>query len=231
MHRYETHLHTSETSKCAESTGAELALHFKRLGYTGIFVTDHFFNGNTTVPENLPWADRVEMFCRGYNMAARKGREIGLDVHFGWEYSHGWAHFLTYGLDQAWLLANPDLLSWDLLRYCDRVHEGGGSVVHAHPFREGVDIVKLVPDYVDAVEVLNGGRSDAYNRHALDYASSFALPKAAGSDIHSIGCRRLCGMDFARRLSCGRDYMAAVKSGEGLIIEARLDGPAPEVAG
>ena len=33
-------------------------------GYTGIFVTDHFFNGNTAVPADLPWRERVERFCR-----------------------------------------------------------------------------------------------------------------------------------------------------------------------
>ena len=223
QYKYETHLHTSETSKCGKSSGAELAVFFKRLGYTGIFITDHFLNGNTTVPQELSWAERVEMFCHGYRMAAQKGREIGLDVFFGWEYSYGWAHFLTYGLDQDWLLANPDLLSLDLLRYCDRVHEDGGSVVHAHPFREGVDIVHLIPNHVDAVEVLNSGRSDVHNRHALDYANSFDLPMVAGSDIHSIRETRLCGMSFSRRLSCSRDYMAAIKSGKGIFTDMRPD--------
>ena len=50
MYKYETPLHTAETSKCGKSGGAEMARHFAGLGYTGIFVTDHFFNGNTTVP-------------------------------------------------------------------------------------------------------------------------------------------------------------------------------------
>ena len=31
-------------------------------GYNGIIVTDHFFNGNTCVPEYLPWKERVDMF-------------------------------------------------------------------------------------------------------------------------------------------------------------------------
>ena len=48
--RYETHSHTSETSRCSHISGAELAEFYKSLGYTGLFITDHFFNGNTTVP-------------------------------------------------------------------------------------------------------------------------------------------------------------------------------------
>ena len=44
---YETHMHTSEASACAGSTGAQMARAYKEAGYTGIIVTDHFFYGNT----------------------------------------------------------------------------------------------------------------------------------------------------------------------------------------
>jgi len=218
-YKYETHLHTSETSKCASSSGADLVRLFKSRGYTGVFVTDHFLNGNTTVPHDIPWPERVELFCQGYEVASQEGAKIGLDVFFGWEYSYGWAHFLTYGLGKDWLLAVPDLLKWDLLNYLDRVHEDGGSVVHAHPFREGVEIVQLVPAKVDAVEIVSAGRSDESNRHAFDFATSFNLPQTAGSDIHQVGQKRLCGVVSSRRLSDARDYVAAIKSGEAVLFD------------
>jgi hypothetical protein len=47
--KYETHLHTSEASACGSSHGAEYISVYKKLGYDGIFVTDHFFGGNTAV--------------------------------------------------------------------------------------------------------------------------------------------------------------------------------------
>lgn len=106
---YETHLHTVETSLCGASPGAEFAHRFKSLGYTGIFVTDHFLNGNTTVPDDLPWDDRFALFCHGYSVTAAAGAQVGLDVFLAWEYSYGWAHFLTYGPGKEWLLANPDM--------------------------------------------------------------------------------------------------------------------------
>ena len=218
-YKYETHLHTSETSKCGASSGAALARFFKSLGYTGVFVTDHFLNGNTTVPYDAPWPERVELFCHGYEVVAQEGAKLDLDVFFGWEYSYGWAHFLTYGLGKDWLLANADLLKWDLLTYLDRVHEDGGAIVHAHPFREGVEIVQLVPNKIDAVEIVNPGRSDACNRHAFDFATSFNLPHTAGSDIHRTGQQRLCGVNASKRLSDARDYVTAVKSGEAVLFD------------
>jgi len=222
-YKYETHLHTSEASRCGASSGVELARFFKELGYTGVFVTDHFLNGNTTVPHDLPWNERIDLFCTGYDVVAQEGARIGLDVFFGWEFSQSWAHYLTYGLDKAWLLANPDMLSWDLLTYFDRVHADGGWIVHAHPFREGVEVVELVPGKMDAIEVLNGGRAEGPNRHARDFADSFGLPHTAGSDIHRVGARRLCGVTCPRRLRDGHDYLAALQAGEAILFDTAQD--------
>lgn len=69
MERYETHLHTCQSSKCGRSTGAEHARYYKSIGYTGIIVTDHFFGGNTAAPREGNWEDRVNAFCRGYEDA------------------------------------------------------------------------------------------------------------------------------------------------------------------
>ena len=82
---YETHMHTSQGSACAHSTGEEMARAYHERGYTGIIVTDHFFNGNSAVPKDLPWTERVERFLKGYEQAKATGEAIGLQVFFGWE--------------------------------------------------------------------------------------------------------------------------------------------------
>jgi len=57
---YETHLHTMETSACSRSSAKDLVkAHYKK-GYTGIVVTDHFFNGNCRIPSYLSWEERVK---------------------------------------------------------------------------------------------------------------------------------------------------------------------------
>ena len=211
MFKYETHLHTSETSQCGKSSGAEHVRHFADLGYAGIFVTDHFFNGNTTVPADLPWEERVALFLRGYEAAAEEGAKCGLDVFFAWEYSCGWAHFLTYGLGGDWLLAHPDLLDWSAGDYFDRVHEAGGIIVHAHPWRiTDNPLMRTFPHKIDAVEILNAGRSDEENRQAADFARSFGLPISAGSDIHATKTSRRCGVFTDHRLVDARDFARAV---------------------
>lgn len=223
--RYETHLHTSETSKCAKSPGAEFAEFYKARGYTGVFVTDHFLNGNTTVPPELSWEQRINDFCRGYEATAARGARIGLDVFFAWEYSDNRGHFLTYGLGKEWLLDHPDLLAWDGLHYFDRVRADGGMIVHAHPFREKVEVIHLIPGKTDAVEIVNAGRPDDANRHAADYARSFGLPETAGSDIHAVGRPRLCGIEVSQPLNSGKDYLAALGADDVMIFdESATDG-------
>ncbi len=91
----------------------------------------------------------------------------------------------------------------------------GGAIVHAHPFREKVDHVHLFPGKIDAVEVINANRDDECNQHARNFADSFKLPYAAGSDIHSTTRqRRLGGVIAPRRLADPHDYIAAVLARE-----------------
>ena len=65
MYKYETHLHTAEGSACATTSAVDMVKAHKEAGYDGIFITDHFFNGNSAVPRELPWADRIELYCKG----------------------------------------------------------------------------------------------------------------------------------------------------------------------
>ena len=188
LYRYDTHIHTSEVSKCAKSSGREVAEAYHARGYDGIIITDHFFNGNTTVPRNLPWRERVELFTAGYRAAKKYGDRVGMQVFFAWEDSSVGNDFLTYGLDENWLADHPFIDRLPLVDYLKYVREAGGVVVHAHPFRQDyyIPMIRLLPDLVDAVEVMNGHRKDEENRRARWYADSYGLPWTAGSDNHDV---------------------------------------------
>lgn len=226
---YETHLHTSEGSACARSTGAEMAKACKAAGYTGIIVTDHFFYGNTAVDRSLPWSEWVENYCKGYENAKRVGDEIGLQVFFGWETSYCGTDFLVYGLDKEWLITHPEIRDATEEEQYRMVHADGGMVIHAHPYREASYIpkIRLFPDFVDGVEVVNAshavgedGRSP-YDVKALEYARKYDFPQTGGSDVHSV---KLLGggMVFPCRLSDVQDYIKAVLGREGKVLNREL---------
>ena len=198
MYRYELHCHTKETSKCASACAVEMIDFYKSIGYTGVVITDHFFNGNTTVPRDIPWPERVEMFVQGFENAQKRGKEIGVDVFFGWEFSLHGSDFLTYGLDKDWLLKHEDCHKLKINDYCDLVHADGGFIVHAHPFREAsyIDMIKLLPRKVDAVETFNAGRTDFENKLADQYADNYSLPKVFGSDNHAGYIKRIAAVEI-----------------------------------
>lgn len=224
-YKYETHAHTSETSRCSHISGAELARFYKSLGYTGMFVTDHFFNGNTTVPSDLAWSERVDRFMEGYFAAKAEGDRIGLDVFFGWEYTLCGNDFLIYGLGRDWLLSNPDQLGLSVRDYMKRVREDGGLVIHAHPFREAgyIDMIRLIPRDVDGVEVINASMKDEYNSRAEWYAGSYDLLRSAGSDNHAGQRPRLAGVFLPERIMSERDFVRLMKDGASELFCDRYD--------
>lgn len=221
-YRYETHLHTKEGSACAIASGAEQVRSYYEAGYAGIIVTDHFFNGNTAVPRNLPWKEKVNLFCLGYEHAKEEGDKLGMDVLFGWESGYRGTDFLIYGLDKQWLLEHDDILSWSVEEQYRRVKADGGMIVHAHPFRQAFYIpeIRLYPDCVDAVEVINMGNiplDPVYNNQAYEYALEHNFPMTSGSDIHSVPASS-GGMEFEERLTCIEDYMSGVMARSGKVL-------------
>lgn len=228
---YETHMHTQESSACAHNTGEEMARAYAAAGYTGIIITDHFFYGNTAVDRALPWEEWVENYCLGYEHAKAEGDKLGLQVFFGWESGYRGPEFLVYGLDKQWLLSHPEIRDATVAEQYQLVHEGGGIVCQAHPYREAsyIDGIHLFPEYVDAVEGYNASHSHPgehslhhpeFNDRAVAYANKYHFPLTAGSDQHTtymIGG----GMRFPRRLEDIHDFTDAVLGREAFEL---LDG-------
>lgn len=209
-----------EASACSYVTGAEQARIFKEAGYSGIIVTDHFFNGNTAIPHNLPWDKRIDLFYNGYKNTKEEGDKIGLSVFFGWEANYEGTEFLIYGLDHEWMKNHPEMLYWSIEEQYHNIHEAGGYVVHAHPFRirSYIKEIRLFPDLVDAVEVYNvENRSMEADKKAEAYAKKHNLPAFAGTDSHGFENRRNA-MGFDKPLSSIHEFIANVKSGEYKII-------------
>ena len=50
MYKYEMHCHTQETSRCSRISGADLIDFYHSIGYTGVVITDHFYNYNAGAP-------------------------------------------------------------------------------------------------------------------------------------------------------------------------------------
>ena len=227
------HLHTSESSKCGRSGGAELARACKAAGYDLIAITDHFMNANIGCDADLPWAAKVEYLFRGYHAARKEGERIGLEVIPGWETFTGGLfapseegqimgpELLTYGLDEQFLLDNPDIAEVPYYEYIRRVNEAGGCIIHAHPYRRAHYIPEFKPDphSVEAYEVFNFHNKDPkYNELAMEEAEAHGLLKFAGSDAHHIDTIHGGAMRFDYPVHSMAEMFEAARSGHSTIL-------------
>ena len=213
---YETHLHTIEGSACSRTPGADYIRYMKDLGYAGIIVTDHFFTGNCAVPKDQPWDKRVEQYCSGYEHA-KEAAGKDLTVLFGLEYNFQGDEFLLYGLSKEWLLDNPDIEGKDRFQVYEAVHQGGGIMIQAHPYRERgyLSAIHLTPDACDGAEVYNAANPDYQNALGYQYALDHGFLMAGGSDIHYFGQPDMGGMSFSYPIETMEDYVKAFMAGEG----------------
>jgi len=214
---YETHMHTAEVSACARASGAQQVTAYKKLGYTGIIVTDHFINGYSTCPKNLPWEEKMRFFATGYEEAKKAGDKQGLDVFFGWEFTIRGSDFLTYGLGLDFLLANPGLDKLEIDKYSELVRKSGGYLAQAHPYRDEYYIdypFPAEPCFIDGVEVYNVMDKQTSNSKALLFAEENNLPMQAGSDAHGRGNPSYSGVALRQKAESIHDIINAIKSGE-----------------
>ena len=214
---YETHLHTSPASKCAKADVRETLEFYKRLGYAGVFITNHLADGNIGCDKNLPYEEMIDFFFADYEAGLIIGKEIGLPVFLGVELSHKGTDFLVYGLDKAWFLAHPEILEIKKSQLLPFLAEEGALVIHAHPFREAgyIDHIRLFPRCVQGVEIYNANRTDFENEMARQYAENYGLIPFAGSDNHQANRQiKLGGMKFNSPLTDELDFVARVKNGE-----------------
>lgn len=215
------HLHTAESSRCARVGGADMARACKEAGYDLIVVTDHFFNANINVPYDIPWEEQVRGLFAGYRAAKAMGDKIGLRVLPGWETYTDGPEYLTYGLGEEFLLKNRDIALLPKVQYLRRVHEAGGYVSHAHPFREASYIPHFDPDPygLDAVEVFNGRHMDpSFDEKARAFAKRCHLPGTAGADAHNTLHIYDGAMRFFYPVTTFDEIFAAIRKGDYEIV-------------
>ena len=219
MYLYDTHVHTSEGSRCGKVSATGQVRAFKKRGYAGIIITDHMVKGYSVCPEHLPWDERVRYQLSCYEAAKAEGEACGLDVFFGWEFStrvdgYRGCDILTYGLGEDFLLAHPDMLDYTLEEYSKVVRQYGGYLAQAHPFRHTLSGKDIPHRLLDGMEVFNSTDDKNQNRLARRYAQSKNLHMQAGSDSHyTYDPAEPCGVLLEKRAESIHDIINAIKAG------------------
>ena len=204
-------------SKCGKVGVRDNLEFYKRHGYDGVFITNHFLDGNINISPDVPYDERIEFYCSDYEEAAELGKEIGIKVFFGVEMSYGGTDFLVYGLDKAWYFSHPEIMEMNKSRELQYLMDNGALVIQAHPFREAryIDHIRLFPRQVHGVEVINGCRKEEENAIAKLYAAHYGLLEFAGTDNHEGKARAiLAGVSTEKPINSVEEFINAVMNKE-----------------
>ncbi len=226
MYRYETHLHTYPVSRCAKATVSENLEFYKELGYDGVFITNHFLDGNVNIDASASYEEKINFYFSDYEEAKRLGKEIGIRVFCGVELSYKGTDFLVYGLGKEWYLAHPEIMDMKKSDELPFLMENGALLIQAHPFREAdyIDHIRLFPRQVHGVEVINACRSELENNMAKLYAKNYNLLEFAGTDNHICGNRtKFAGMCSDTPVIDENDFIKRVKNGKMSVFSLDLD--------
>ena len=187
MYKYETHCHTWPVSNCARASVEDTLNFYKKYGYDGIFLTNHFLDGNINrEAHSLPFRELIDYYFSDYEAAAALGKAIGIKVFPGVELSYRGTDFLIYGLEKEWYKSHPEILGMEKTEELALLMDAGAFIIQAHPYREAyyIDHIRLYPRSVHGVEVINSNQSEVSNEMADLYADRYRLLKTAGSDNH-----------------------------------------------
>lgn len=216
MYKYETHLHTYPVSKCAKASVRENLEYYKELGYDGVFITNHFLDGNINVDKDLSYEEKLAFYMSDYEEGKRLSAEIGISVFFGVEMSYKGTDFLVYGLDGEWYKNHPEIMDMKRSEELAYLTEHGAFVAQAHPFRldTWIDHVRLFPHKIHGCEVINACRNDFENQMAKLYADQYGLYQIAGSDNHKgAQLKSLAGIESPQRITSEKHFIELVKNG------------------
>lgn len=217
IYRYETHLHTMPVSACAKASPEESVSFYKSKGYDGIFITNHFIDGNIGIDRSLPYDERIRFYFSDYHRGKAAGEREGLKVFSGVEMTYYGTDFLVYGLDENWYLSHPEIERMERSEELAFLRDEGALVIQAHPFREDrwIDHIRLFPRQIDGVEVINAGRPGFQNHMAQIFADEYGLLPFAGSDNHSAGrTARLAGIETETPIEKEEDLIRIIKNKE-----------------
>ena len=225
MFKYETHLHTFPVSQCAKYGVKENLEFYKKLGYDGVFITNHFIDGNINSSAGESYEEKINYFFSDIETALEIADEIGIKVFCGAELSYGGTDFLVYGLDKDWYLSHPEIMNMKKSEELPFLIENGALVIQAHPFREAfyIDHIRLFPRCVHGVEIINANRTENENKMAKIYAENYGLLEFAGSDNHIANeQKKLAGLQFETPIADEKDFCERVKNNEHKIFSLTL---------
>ncbi len=194
-YKIELHAHTSPVSKCSQITPKRMIEAYKELGFSGLVITNHFFNGTLDLTDTKK---AVEYYLKDYYDTKNYGEKNGIKVYLGLEarFPENSNDYLVYGVTEQDVYKAIELLKYDIKTFYKEFKTENNLILQAHPFRNGMELAD--PEFIDGVEIFNmhpnhNSRVAVAAKYAAEHSKFFI---SGGTDFHHEGQQGMCAACF-----------------------------------
>jgi predicted metal-dependent phosphoesterase TrpH len=200
--KFDLHLHTTRHSPDSHMDALAMCRRARRVGLDGVVITEH----------DWLWTEE--------ELEVLRELHPGLVVLAGIEVSAREGHFLVYGVTNPFAVPHGIRVA----ALCREVHQQGGAVVAAHPFRWGqpfADILKRESPDLDGLELMSKNMDAECRRRAAEVRKQFGLAGLGCSDAHEEEMLGFCYTEFPEGVTSMSDLVAAIRGRQTRACERR----------
>lgn len=221
------HAHTRGISKCCRIYAERVVEEALGAGLDGIVLTNHYQKNYVKDGDYAAFAER---YVEEFHHTAQYGEGIGCRVLFGIEVTmerYPAVHLLIYGVGEDFPMRYPEMFDFTQEELYRIVHENGGILVQAHPYRRGDNLLDV--RFLDGVEIsCHPLYESAYLEKLSSLAAREGLLLTCGGDYHADTYRPHCGAYLPDTLTSGEELGAYLASTEELTLSVQeVDGSEP----
>lgn len=214
------HAHSSGISTCCRICGKLAVDEAISSGLGGFVLTNHYTEHYVGTQRYSTYEDFADEYVEEYRRIKEYGDGKGFSVFFGVEITSVWddaVHLLVYGVPTSFVTDHPRMCLYSFEQLYDVVHQYGGILIQAHPYRIQPRLQDL--KYLDGVEIschphLRYGGS--FTSEMKQIAQEHGKLLTCGGDYHGdVSYRPQCGVFVPKELTdtvALKDWLLAQKS-------------------
>ncbi len=205
--KFDLHIHTSRHSPDSILDPFALVSRARQIGLDGVVITEH----------DWLWTEE--------ELEELRAAAPGLVVLTGIEVSAWEGHFLVYGVHNPFAIPR----GMRVAALCREVHNQGGAVVAAHPFRWSQPFDEILckekPE-LDGLELMTNNMDSECRKLAAEAYQKHSLAGLGSSDAHQEETLGVCYTEFAAAIRSGRDLVEAIRGRQTVAQERISDSKA-----
>jgi predicted metal-dependent phosphoesterase TrpH len=191
--KFDLHIHTTQYSPDSIMEPPALVRRACELGLDGVVITEHDWLWTEGELEELRRAAPQLRIFAGVEVTAAEG------------------HFLAYGVTDPLVLPR----GIGVAELCRRVHQQGGAVVAAHPFRWGQPFDEILQEEqpeLDGLELMTNNMDADCRRRAQEMFNQYPLAGMGSSDAHEERVLGVCYTEFTDPIRTQSDLVRAIRA-------------------